>query len=116
MIIGIQGSRNFNDYSIFLNAMLRVMQDLQPEDNELVFLSVGPHKVNDMIMEFINVANWNRGDRVIKPKLVKMPVKALEERVYDLDEFVYLCLPKEPETHLVEAADNAGLIPRVFRY
>jgi hypothetical protein len=35
------------------------MQDLEEEDNELVFLSVGPHRVNDMIMEFINVSNWN---------------------------------------------------------
>lgn len=116
MIIGIQGSRSFNDYSIFLNAMLRVLQEMKEDDNELVFLSAGPHRVNDMILEFINVSNWNRGGRVIKPKLVRMPVKALEERVYDLDEFVYLSLPKEPETALVKAADDAGLIPRVFRY
>lgn len=116
MIIGIQGSRNFNDYSIFLNAMLRVLQEMKEEDNDIVFFSAGPHKLNNMISEFINVSNWNRGGRNIKPKLVKMPAKAVEERIYDLDEFIYLCLPKEPETPLVKAADDAGIIPRVFRY
>lgn len=114
MIIGIQGSKAFYDYAIFLNAMTRLLRKMDSEDTELVFLTAGPHKVNDMIYEFVNVSNWK--SRGIKTKVVKMPPKALAERMDSIDEFVYLCLPKEPVSFLVKEAEDHELIPQISRY
>lgn len=116
MKIGIQGSRNFYDYAIFLNAMTSILQYMPEDDTELIFFSAGPHKVNDMLHTFVNVPDWNRRDKTIRPKVVKLPVKVLEQKMHELDEFVYLCIPKEPEGYLVKVADNVGLIPKVSRY
>lgn len=114
MLVGLQGSRNFNDYAIFLNAMRRVLAEFQEGDDTFVILSAGPHRINEMAQEFINVSNWK--SRGIKAKLVKMPPKAVAERMADIDEFVYLCLPKEPESFLVKEAEDSDIIPKVFRY
>lgn len=114
MIIGMQGSRNFNDYAIFLNAMQRVLSGFKDNDTEVVILTAGPYRVNEMAHEFINVSNWK--SRGIKAKVVPMPPKALAERMSSLDEFVYFCLPKEPLSFLVKEAEDHELIPVVFRY
>lgn len=114
MIVGLQGSRNFNDYAIFLHAMQRVLSDFNSEDTEFVVLTAGPFRINEMAHEFINVSDWK--SRGIKAKVVQMPPKALAERMSSLDEFVYLCLPREPESFLVKEAEDNEIIPRVFRY
>lgn len=114
MIVGIQGSREFYDYAIFLNAMRRVLSKFPEGDKELVILSAGPFKVNDMAYTFINVSDWK--SRGIKAKVVKMPPKAIAERMSDIDEFVYFCLPKEPESFLVKEAEDHDIIPQISRY
>lgn len=114
MIIGIQGSRSFQDYSIFLNGMTRVLNNFNTEDDEFVILSAGPFRVNEMASEFINVSNWK--SRGIKAKLVKMPPKAIAERMGSIDDFVYFCLPKEPVSFLVDEAEKFDLIPLVYRF
>lgn len=114
MIVGIQGSRDFQDYAVFLTAMHRILSKFPEGDKEFTILSAGPYKVNDMAYTFINVSNWK--SRGIRAKVVKMPPKALIERMVDMDEFVYLCLPKEPESFLVKEAEDHDIIPQISRY
>jgi hypothetical protein len=119
MIIGMQGSRSFgtrtiDDYPVFLSAMLRVLQKFPEGDNEIVILTAGPHRINEMIYEFINVSDWK--SRGIKTKVVKMPAKALAERLGSIDEFVYICRPKEPESWLCKEAEDKELVPQISRY
>ena len=113
MLIGIQGSRNFEDYTVFLRAMGTALYSLG-EDTEFTILSAGPHRVNEMAMEFINVSNFK--SRGIKAKLVKMPAIALKERIHDLDYFVYLSLPKETESDLVREAQDKDVEVAIYRY
>lgn len=115
MIIGMQGSRTFYDYAIFLNAMQRILI-IAKEETEIVFLTSGPHRVNDMIMEFTNISERSLKARGIKTKVVKMPAIALKERIHDLDYFVYLCLPKEPVSDLVREAEAKDIEVGVYRY
>lgn len=115
MIIGMQGSRNFNDYAIFLNAMTRIM-NIAKEEKEIVFMTAGPHRVNDMLMEFTNVSERSLKARGIKVKVVKMPSVALKERIHDIDYLVYLCLPKEPVSDLIREAQNKDAEVAVYRY
>jgi hypothetical protein len=115
MIIGIQGSRNFEDYQVFLRAMGSALYDLDG-DTEFTILSAGPHKVNEMAMEFTNVSERSLKARGIKAKVVKMPAIALKERIHDLDYFVYFSLPKEPESDLVREAQDKDIEVGIYRY
>ena len=113
MIVGIQGSRNFNDYTVFLRAMGTALHDLDG-DEEFTIISAGPYRVNEMALEFINVSNWK--SRGIKAKVVKMPPVALKERITDLDYFVYFSLPKESESDLVREAQDKDVEVGIYRY
>jgi hypothetical protein len=113
MIVGIQGSRNFNDYTVFLRAMGTALHDLDG-DEEFTIISAGPYRVNEMALEFINVSNWK--SRGIKAKVVKMPPVALKERIADLDYFVYFSLPKESESDLVREAQDKDIEVGIYRY
>jgi hypothetical protein len=115
MIIGIQGSRNFNEYAIFLRAMGTALYDLG-EDKEIVILSAGPHRVNDMAMEFVNISERSLKARGIKAKIVKMPAKALKERMHDVDYFIYFSLPKEPVSDLVRHAEDIDIEVGIYRF
>lgn len=112
MIVGIQGSRNFKDYAIFLRAMGTALYSLDPEDKEFTIISCGPHHVNEMAMEFINVSNLK--GRGIKSKLVRMPPRALQERMHAIDYFVYFCLPKETLSPLVKEANDKDIESQVY--
>lgn len=115
MIIGIQGSRNFTDYQIFLRAMGTALYDLG-EDTEITILSAGPYKINDMAMEFVNVSERSLKARGIKARVVKMPPKALKERMHDVNYFVYFSLPKEPVSDLVRHAEDIDIEVGIYRY
>lgn len=111
----MQGSRNFNDYNVFLRAMGTALYDLDG-DTEFTILSAGPHRVNEMAMEFINVSERSLKARGIKSKLVKMPPIALKERIHDLDYFIYFSLPKESSSDLVREAEDKDIEVAVYRY
>ena len=111
----MQGSRNFNDYNVFLRAMGTALYDLDG-DTEFTILSAGPHRVNEMAMEFINVSERSLKARGIKAKLVKMPPIALKERIHDLDYFIYFSLPKESSSDLVREAEDKDIEVAVYRY
>ena len=115
MIVGIQASRNFNDYSVFLRAMGTALYGLN-EDSEFVLLTAGPHKLNDMAMEFVNVSERSLKAKGIKAKVVKMPDKALKERLHDLDSFLYFSLPKETPSSLALEAEAKDLEVLFYRF
>lgn len=111
----MQGSRNFNDYNVFLRAMGTALYDLDG-DTEFTILSAGPHRVNEMAMEFVNVSERSLKARGIKAKVVKMPPIALKERIHDLDYFVYFSLPKEPTSDLVKEAEDKDIEVAIYRF
>lgn len=115
MIIGMQASRNFADYSIFLRAMGTALYDLGG-DTEFTILTAGPHKLNDMAMEFVNISERTLKAKGIKAKVVKMPDKAIQERLLDLDSFIYFSLPKETPSELALEAEAKDLEVLFYRF
>lgn len=115
MIVGMHGSKNFNDYQVFLRAMGTALYDLD-EDKEFTILTAGPHRVNEMAMEFINISERSLKARGIKAKVVKMPPIALKERIADLDYFIFFSLPKEPASDLVREAEDKDIEVAIYRY
>lgn len=116
MIVGIQGSRNFSDYSIFLRAMGTVLSSMGSSDSELIILSAGPYKTNSMVMEFINVSERGLRSRGISTKVVKVSPNWLKSKMYTLNHFIYLALPKEPLSELVKEAEDKDIYVGVYRY
>lgn len=115
MIIGMQASRNFNDYSVFLRAMGTALYSIG-EDTEFTILTAGPHKLNDMAMEFVNISERSLKAKGIKAKVVKMPDKAIQERLLDLDSFLYFSLPKETPSELALEAEAKDLEVLFYRF
>lgn len=116
MLIGLHGSRNFSDYNVFLRAMGTALSSIPEGDEEFTILSAGPHRVNEMAMEFSNISERSLKARGIKVKMVKMPPIALKERIDSLDYFIFFSLPKEPVSDLVHEAEDKEVEVGIYRY
>jgi hypothetical protein len=114
MMVGIQGSKSFNDYAIFLSGMALVLRKLKELDNNLVIFSAGPKRVSDMALEFINVSNFK--SRGITAKMVKVPESFLRDNHYKLESFHYFCNEREPFSNLVNVLDSKDVDVQVHRY
>lgn len=116
MIIGVQGSKNFTDYQIFLRAMGTALSTIKDGDTQVYLYSAGPSNVNAMSMEFSNIVERSMKSRGIKIKMYKAPIKWMKENMDDFDYFIYLSRPKENLSELATLADKKGIELGVYRY
>lgn len=116
MIVGVQGSRNFNDYAIFLRAIGTSLSMLPEGADEFTIMSAGPLRVNEMAMEFSNISERSLKARGIKIKVVKVPPKWFKTNMHVVDYFMYFSLPKEPASDLVREAEDKDVEVGVYRY
>lgn len=115
MIVGVQGTRSFKDYSnIFMRAMLRALSLRDLEDQEFIIYSAGPKNINDMAMEYINVSDFKKYG--IKARYRNVPPSWIKSNMSDLDMFFYFCLPKENSSELVNFLERKDIKTEVFRY
>lgn len=116
MIVGIQGTKAFDDYGIFMVAARSILTALSEEDSSLLILTSGPHNVNDMVTEFFNVSERSLRARGIKVKVVKVPPSAIQQRLFEIDFLIFLSKPKESMTALMQHAKAKDFDIRWFRY
>ena len=116
MIIAIQGTRGYDDYTIFLRAMGTAMSLKDETDNEITIFSCGPYQTNAMAREFVNVSERSLKARGIKIKLVKVPPAWVEDNITSIDYFAFFSRPKEPTSRLVDLADAKDVQVGVYRY
>lgn len=116
MIVVIQGSKSFDDYSVFLRAMGTALSSMPEGDKEFTVFSAGPHNINTFGLEFINVSERSLKARGIKPKLVKVPPSWVKSNIYDVDYLAYFSKPKEPVPAIVELAEAKDIEVGVYRY
>lgn len=115
MMVAIQGTKSFDDYSVFLRAMGTAMSSMDGDEGITIF-SAGPYQVNAMAMEFVNVSERSLKARGIKIKLVKIPPRWIEENISTIDYFAFFSKPKEPVSKLVDLADSKDVNVGVYRY
>jgi hypothetical protein len=118
MIVAIQGSKNFDDYAIFLRGIgvaLRTLNGKQ-DDKEFVVYSAGPFRINDYIIEFLNVNERSLKAYGVKAKLVKVPPKWLVDNVSKIDYLLYFGKPKESLPEIVDAAEAKDIEVGIYRY
>lgn len=116
MRIGIQGSRSFDDYTIFLRAMGTALSSMADGDNEFFIYTAGPSKINSFGMEFSNVSERSLKARGIKVKLFKVPPSWIRNNIHDIDYLAYFSKPKEPVSELVEVAEAKDISVGIYRY
>ena len=116
MNIVVQGSRDFNDYQVFLRAMGVAMSTLKPDDKELHFYSAGPTKINAMLSEFCNLSERGMKARGLKIKHYKVPSSWVIENMEYINYFAVLSKPKETVSKLVSVAESKQIEVGIFRY
>jgi hypothetical protein len=116
MIIGVQGSRNFEDYQIFLRAMGTAMSMLKKGDNEIILYSLGPANINYMAMEFSNITERSLKARGIKIKMLKVTHRWTKSNLDSFNYFIYFSKPKENLSEVATLAEKKGIELGVYRY
>lgn len=117
MIIGVQGTRSFSDYSnIFLRAMRVALEHRQEHDKKVIFYCAGPVNIVNMCKEFVNITERTLKSHGITVKLMMVPPKWLKNHIADIDYFAFFSNPKEPVSDIVLAADAKEVPAGVYRY
>lgn len=116
MIMAVQGSRNFEDYAVFLRAMYSALSSINPEDKEIYIYSAGPVRVNNMAQEFSNVSENSLKARGIRIQTRRITISWLEENLGQCDYYAYFSKPGEPISKLVDKADALGIEAGLYTY
>ena len=117
MKILIQGTKSFAQYEIFINALGRSIRYMNEDDSELTILTLGPANINSMAYEFTNISEDTLRSNGIRAKVVKTTRSWVRSNLDELDEFIYLCNPKEALSDVATLVDKKGRPDlHVFRY
>ena len=116
MIVAIQGTKNFNDYSIFLRAMGTAINGLTEDDKQITVFTAGPAQINSFAMEFVNISERGLKARGIKIKLVKVPPSWIVDNIKEVNYLAYFSKPKESIPAVVDLADAKDVQVGVYRY
>jgi len=116
MIVAVQGTKEFNDYGVFLRAMGVALSGMKDEDNEFVVYSVGPAKINNFVSEFCNLSERGMKARGKKIKFYNAAPAWLDQNIKQVNYFVFLSRPKESKSKLVLTAEANNIDVGLFRY
>jgi hypothetical protein len=116
MIVAVQGTKDFDDYQVFLRAMGVAMSSMKDEDKEFLIYSAGPAKINSMVSEFSNLSERGMKARGKKIKFFKVPASYIEENMEQVSYLAFLSKPKEPVSKLVASAELKNIEVGIYRY
>ena len=116
MIVVVQGTNEFKDYSVFIRAMGVALSGMSEDDSEFAIYSVGPTRINSMVSEFSNLSERGMKARGRKIKYYKVPSQWVEENMMNVNYFAYLCNPKQTPSKLVAKAELENVEIGIFRY
>lgn len=116
MNIVVQGSKDFEDYNVFLRAIGVAMSSIGIDDKELHIYSAGPAKINSMVSEFCNLSERGMKARGMRIKHYKVPPSWVTENIQYINYFAFLSKPKEAVSKLVSIAESNQVEVGIFRY
>jgi hypothetical protein len=116
MIVGVQGTPNFNNYNIFLRAMAVALSELKDNEKEFYLYSVGPGNINDMAMEFVNLSERGMKSRGKQIKLFRITPQWFEENIDSFNHFVFVSNPKERTSNLVSLSKSKNINTNVYNF
>jgi hypothetical protein len=116
MIVAVQGTKDFDDYSVFIRAMGVAMCNMPDSDKEFVIYSAGPARINSFVSEFSNLSERGMKARGRKIKFYKVANAWLEENINQIDYVAFLSKPKESGSKLVDLAEKNNIEVGLFRF
>jgi len=116
MIVAVQGTTEFNDYSVFLRAMSVALSGMKQEDKEFIIYSVGPARVNNFVSEFSNLSERGMKARGKKIKFYNTAPSWLDQNMDQVNYFAFLSKPNETKSRLVVTAELKNIEVGLFRY
>jgi hypothetical protein len=116
MIVAIQGTKGFDDYSVFLRGIGNALRDMPEGDVEFTIMSAGPININRFALEFTNVSERSLKARGIKAKVVKVPPSWIKDNLGVVNYFLFFSKPKEQYSDLVTLAEAKDIEVGVYRY
>lgn len=114
MNVGVQGTKEFGDYNVFMRAMGVALSECS--DGEFNVYSAGPAQVNSFTAEFCNRSENSLRQRGIKVKYFKVPPSSIEDNLDSFDYIAFLSAPNQRPSRLVASAELAGVETGIFRY
>lgn len=114
MNIVVQGTKEFNDYNVFMRAMGVALSSI--EDDEFNVYSIGPAQVNSFTSAFCNISENGLKRRGIKVRFYKVPSSYVEENIDMFDYFAFLSTPNQRPSKLAGFAELSGIETGIFRY
>jgi len=116
MIVAVQGTKEFNDYNIFIRAMGVALSGMKDEDKEFILYSAGPATINSFASEFCNLSERGMKSRGRKIKFFHVPPSQIEENMEQVNYFAFLSKPKQSASKLVSIAESKNIEVGIFRY
>jgi hypothetical protein len=116
MIVAVQGTKDFNDYNVFLRAMSVALSGMKEEDTDFTIYSVGPARINSMVSEFSNLSERGMKARGKKIKFYKAPSSWVEENMNYVNYFAFLSTANQSQSSLVDTAELNNVEVGIFRY
>jgi hypothetical protein len=116
MIIAIQGTKSFKDYSVFLRAMRSSLSGMKEDDVDIFIYSAGPATINSQATEFANVSERGLKARGYKIQVRKVPSDWIKDNIDFIDHFAFFSLPKEPVSDVVKWAQARDAEVFIYRY
>lgn len=116
MIVGVQGTKTFSSYPIYMRSMAVAMSMMDDNDKELFVYTAGPANINNYVAEFSNVTENSLKARGITIRFFRVPPQWILDNTSSLDYFIYLSRPKERLSKLAESLDEAGIEIGHFQY
>ena len=116
MIVAVQGTKEFNDYSVFIRAMGVALSGMKDKDKEFIIYSAGPTQINSFVSEFSNLSERGMKSRGRKIKFYKVASSWLEENINQINYLAFLSKPKQPVSKLIHIAESNNIEVGIFRY
>lgn len=116
MIVAVQGTNDFDDYTVFIRAMGVALSSMSEEDKDFIIYSAGPARINSFVSEFSNLSERGMKARGRKIKFYKVANAWLEENIDQVNYFAFLSRPKQSKSKLVDFAEQNNIEVGIFRY
>ena len=89
---------------------------MSDDDKEFVIYSAGPARINSFVSEFSNLSERGMKARGKKIKFYKVANAWLEDNINHVNYFAFLSKPKQPNSKLVDFAEQNNVEVGIFRY
>jgi hypothetical protein len=116
MIVGVQGTPNFNNYNIFLRAMAVALSELKENEKEFYLYTAGPSNINAMASEFVNLSERGMKARGKSIKLFRVTSEWLEENINSFNHFAFVANPREQVSKVVNLSKSKNINTNVYNF